>query len=43
VCVKPVTIAAGKRSRALQYAPVRTLCTLKPSAHRWAAQPLTAF
>ena len=42
-CVKPVTIESGKRSRALQYPPVRTLCTPKPSARRCAAQPLTAF
>src|SRR3982075_2517716 len=33
----------GKRSRALQYPPVRTLCTLKPSARHCAAQLLTAF
>ncbi|WP_343231024.1 hypothetical protein [Variovorax sp. WS11] len=42
-CVSAVTISKGKRWRALQYAPVRTLHALNPSAARCAAQPLTAF
>ena len=41
--VSALTVSSGRRWRALQYPPVRTLHVLRPSAARCAAQPLTAF
>ena len=40
--VSALSIVSGKRRRARQYAPVRMLCTRKPSAARCAAHALTA-